>query len=133
MTYIQEPLPSLSLKELNFSTGHGLTDHLVRSGAPRLPEGYTYRLDIKHPTLSDGLPQRGPASVTARIGHLIADEWVEVVRFTEITRVSLDMASVAACKHAFETWRWGDEEPLKVHPTYPGCFTCDGGGCGDCA
>jgi hypothetical protein len=24
-------------------------------------------------------------------------------------------------------------DPLRRHPTYPGCSTCDGGGCGDCS
>lgn len=94
------------IKALVTSLGKSLTEHLVAQGAPALPEGYTYRLDIKHPTLSEGLPQRGPASVTARIGHQIGDEWLELARFTEITRVSLDMASVAACKNAYE---WGYE------------------------
>lgn len=77
------------------------TELLVGRGAPRLPGGYTYRLEIKHPSLINGGPVRA-ASVTARIGHVIGDEWVEVARFTEVTRADLGMATVAACKHAYE-------------------------------
>lgn len=92
------------ITDLQFSTGNSLTEQLVRDGAPSLPEGYTYRLEIKHPTLADGLPERGPASVTARIGHWIGDEWVELVRFTEVTRAHLHGATIAACVHAREEW-----------------------------
>lgn len=79
------------------------TDLLVSRGAPELPEGFTYRLNIQHPSLTDGRPTRA-ASVTARIGEHVGDEWVEVAQFTEITRADLTMAAVAACKHAYEEW-----------------------------
>jgi hypothetical protein len=91
------------IKDFVTSHGNSLTGHLVASGAPQLPEGFTYRLDIKHPTLTDGRPAQA-ASVTARIGSMVASEWVEVSRFTEVTRASLQGATVAACVHAYEVW-----------------------------
>lgn len=87
-----------------FSTGHRLTGRLVASGAPRLPEGFEYRVLITHPSLAL-LPAGAtppPASVTVRIGYRAGDEFLEVSRYTEITRVSLDMATVAAATHAYE-------------------------------
>lgn len=91
---------------LSFSNGRSLTEQLVADGAPALPVGYSYRLHIKHSSLSYSAhpAQPVPPSVTARIGYLIGDEWVEVASFTEVTRVSLDMATRAACKHAYEVW-----------------------------
>jgi len=103
MTYIQEPLPGLSITELQFSTGQTLTERMVADGALPLPAGFTYRLDIKHPTLTDGRPVKA-AEVTARIGHFIGDEWVEVARFTEVTRAHLHGATIAAARHAYEVW-----------------------------
>ena len=79
-----------------------MTERLIRDGAPLLPKGYTYRLDIKHPTETDGRPVMGPARVTARIGHYIGDEWVESSQFTEVTRAHLHGATIAACVHAYE-------------------------------
>ena len=84
--------------------GNTQTELLVKRGAPELPEGFTYRLDIKHPSLTEGRPMLQPATVTARIGEHVGDEWVEVARFTEVTRADLAMASVAAAKHAYEVW-----------------------------
>lgn len=85
----------------SFSTASTLTEWLVKLGAPSLPAGYQYRLEIQHPTLVDGGPTP-PANVTARIGYAVGDEWVEVSRYTEVTRVDLGMASVAACRHSYE-------------------------------
>jgi hypothetical protein len=87
------------------------TELLVERGAPSLPEGYTYRLDIKHPSLTEAKPLLQPASVTARIGCFLGDEWLEVSRFTEVTRADLAMASVAACKHAWEGWGIHEQVP----------------------
>ena len=83
--------------DMTFSTGHNLTSGLVRSGAPELPEGFSYRLHIEHGD--------GPARVTARLGYLSNDEWVECARFTEVTRANLQGATVAACVHAHELWQ----------------------------
>lgn len=93
----------------SFSHGGSLTDDLVRKGAPILPAGYTYRLSIAH-------EQGGPAEVTAKIGHLkrhwddnslsYTDVWSERIRYTEVTRVDLSMAAVAAAKHAYEGIIW---------------------------
>lgn len=91
------------ITELQFSTGQSLTGHLVRSGAPELPEGYTYRLNIQHPSGVDGTPLRA-ATITARIGSMVGSEWVEEARFSEITRAHMQGATVAACIHAYEVW-----------------------------
>ena len=91
------------ITNLTFSDGSSLTARLVADGAPVLPEGYDYRLHIKHPTLSISGPTRA-AEVTARIGGLIGDEWVEVARFTEVTRAHLHGATIAAATHAYEVW-----------------------------
>lgn len=32
----------------------------------------------------------------------------------------------------FGTGHDDGSDQLRVHPTYPDCATCDGGGCGDC-
>jgi hypothetical protein len=68
--------------------------------------GYSYRLHIKHSSLTYMVPpaQPVPPSVTARIGYLVGNEWVEVASFTEHTRANLQGATVAACVHAYETW-----------------------------
>lgn len=91
---------------LSFSNGMSLTEKLVADGAPALPVGYTYRLHIKHSSLSYSIPpaQPVPPSVTARIGYLIGDEWAEVASFTEHTRSHMGGATVAACIHAYEGW-----------------------------
>jgi hypothetical protein len=98
---------STSITDLSFSTGRNLTEQLIADGAPPLPAGFTYRLDIKHPSLSspEG-PRAGKpaASVTARIGYLKGDEWVEVARFTEVTRAHLHGATIAAAAHAYREW-----------------------------
>lgn len=91
------------MTEARFSTANTLTEWLVKNGAPALPAGYTYRLEIQHPTLIDGRPERA-SHVTARIGVMLGGEWREVSRFTEVTRVDLTMATVAACRHANEGW-----------------------------
>lgn len=88
---------SVQVDNMIFSTGHNLTNSLVRDGAPELPEGYSYRLHIKH--------DNGPGQVTARIGYAYADEWIEVARFTEVTRANLHGATVAAAVHAHEVWQ----------------------------
>ena len=86
-----------------FSSG-SLTEHLVRMGAPALPEPYTYRLSIAH--------DRGGASeVTAKIGHFKrhpedGEYWSERIRYTEVSRVDLGMAAVAAATHAYEGIVW---------------------------
>jgi hypothetical protein len=77
--------------------GKTQTELLVSRGAPELPEGYTYRLHVNH---------NKPPEVTAVIGLELSrgTGFVEVARFTEVTRADLAMASVAACRHAFEEW-----------------------------
>lgn len=91
---------------LSFSNGKSLTETLVTDGAPELPFGYTYRLHIKHSSLTYSIPPAKPVppSVTARIGYTMGDEWLEVARFTEQTRVDLQGATVAAAKRAYESW-----------------------------
>lgn len=91
---------------LSFSNGRSLTEQLVKDGAPALPVGYSYRLHIKHSSLSYSIPPANPVppSVTARIGYHMGDEWVEVSNFTEHTRAHLQGATVAACIHAYEWW-----------------------------
>ena len=88
---------------MSFSHGGSLTEDLVRKGAPPLPEPYTYRLSIAH-------EKDGPAEVTAKIGHYKrqdgVDFWSERIRYTEVTRVDLSMAAVAAAKHAYEGIIW---------------------------
>lgn len=88
---------------LEFSKGYGLTEGMIVDGAPALPEGFTYRLHIKHSTLTQGGTPTAP-EVTAKIGSFIGDEWVEVARYTEVTRADLRMATVAAAFHAYEVW-----------------------------
>jgi hypothetical protein len=46
-----------------------------------------------------------PTRVTARIGYVSMDEWVEVSQFTEVTRSNLHGATVAAAVHAHEVWQ----------------------------
>lgn len=93
------------INELTFSTGHTLTERLVADGAPALPDGYQYRVHITHKTLTYGVPPAKPLpSVTVRIGSLVGDEWVEVARYTGLTRVHLQGATVAAAIHAYEEW-----------------------------
>lgn len=91
---------------LSFSNGRSLTEQLVADGAPALPAGYSYRLHIKHSSLTYMVPPAKPVppSVTARIGYLMGDEWIEVTRFTEQTRVDLQGATRAACIRAYEGW-----------------------------
>jgi hypothetical protein len=88
---------SVQVDNMIFSTGHNLTSSLVNDGAPELPEGFSYRLHIVHGD--------GPGRVTARIGYTSGDEWVEVARFTEVTRANLHGATVAAAVHAHEVWQ----------------------------
>lgn len=89
---------------VQFSTGHSLTDRLVADGAPRLPENFEYRLIITHPSLAHLGPEDRPqpASVTARIGYRAGDEFLEVARYTEVTRAHLHGATIAAATHANE-------------------------------
>lgn len=92
------------IDNLKFSTGHGLTDRLVADGAPELPKGFEYRLIITHPSLAHLAPGSTPppASVTARIGWRAGDEFLEVARYTEVTRAHLHGATIAAATHAYE-------------------------------
>jgi hypothetical protein len=81
--------------------GKTQTELLVSRGAPALPDGYTYKLHFQHPALSyDDRPPKA-ARVTASI---MDERGVELASYTEVTRASLDMASVAAAKRAFEWW-----------------------------
>ena len=91
---------------LSFSNGRSLTEQLVADGAPPLPVGFSYRLHIKHSSLTYSVHPAPPVppSVTARIGYLLGDEWIEVASFTENTRAHLHGATVAACVHAYEEW-----------------------------
>lgn len=75
-----------------FSDGSTLTQWLVRNGAPALAEGQNYRLLVNDFLRSD-IPL-----VIAQIyeGNALLSE------YTEVTRVSVAMAAVAAAKHAYE-------------------------------
>lgn len=74
-----------------FSDGSSLTQWLVRNGAPALEGSQHYRLLVNDAT-------RNVPLVTAQIfeGEELLTE------YTEVTRVSVAMAAVAAAAHAFE-------------------------------
>lgn len=77
-----------------FSTGQDLTGWLTRLGSPKLADGQTYRL---HLGPADPSAERSPTKVTVYIyeaGEVVAQA-------SEITRVSSQMAAVAAAHHAF--------------------------------
>lgn len=78
-----------------FSNGESLTEWLVRLGAPALPPRHRYKLfvDAEH---------QGPRMVKVEIQKSHRDEWTTLTTYTETTRVSVDMAAVAAAKHAYE-------------------------------
>lgn len=78
-------------EDQSFSDGATVTEWMVRRGAPALPYGYRYRLEI-----NDG-SARGPL-VTAQIleGGMLHSE------YTEVTRVSVNMAAVSAAHYAYE-------------------------------
>lgn len=75
-----------------FSDGSTLTEWLVLNGAPALPPGCRYRLLINDARISLS-PQ-----VTAQI-YRDNDLLTE---YTEVTRVSVAMAAVAAARDAYE-------------------------------
>lgn len=78
-----------------FSDGQRLTGWLERVGAPKLPDGHTYRV-LLQPQVTDA--QYSPSKVTV----FIYDGDTTIAQATEVTRVSSDMAAVAAARHAFE-------------------------------
>lgn len=78
-----------------FSTGHNLSEWLIRLGAPELPEGHTYRLLLAP---ADPSAHASPTRVTA----LIMEGDVVRAESSEITRVDSSMAAVAAARHAFQ-------------------------------
>lgn len=77
-----------------FSTGQDLTGWLTRLGAPELADGQTYRL---HLGPADSTAERSPTKVTVSI----YEGGAVVAQAAEITRVSSQMAAVAAAHHAF--------------------------------
>ena len=79
------------IDDQSFSDGSNLTEWMVRRGAPELPHGFRYRLVVNDRS------NRGPL-VTAQIfeGGMLHSE------YTEVTRVSVNMAAIAAAKYAYE-------------------------------
>lgn len=81
--------------DTTFSDGQRLTGWLVRLGAPPLPAGHSYRILIEP---QDRAAQYSPSRVTVSIhnGDTV------VAQATEVTRVSSDMAALAAARHAHQ-------------------------------
>lgn len=80
------------IDQQTFSDGSTLTQWLVSKGAPALPPGCRYRL------LINDVRQPQTPLVTAQIfrdNDLLSE-------YTEVTRVSVDMAARAAALHAYE-------------------------------
>lgn len=79
-----------------FSDGHTLTGWLVKLGAPSPILGVSYRIS----TRTVGCGPGAPTEVTITVHNSMSNR-VEA-RATEVTRVGLDMAAVAAAQRAYE-------------------------------
>lgn len=82
--------------ENTYSDGHTLTGWLVKLGAPAPIPGVSYRIATR--TVGDG--PGAPTEVTITVHNGMSNR-VEA-RATELTRVGVDMAAVAAAHHAYE-------------------------------
>ena len=80
----------MTVDQQTFSDGRSLTKWLVDGGAPELPEGLRYTLEV--------ISQGGHTKVTARImrGHQ------ELAAYSTHARINVGMAAVSAATYAFE-------------------------------